>query len=319
MGYNCSESSILYSNCMAPSWYESEYNNGWDETLNFWYLGKQQSIFTTDASCYGYRIVMKRTSQTTLTTQSMKYSRWLVGSSDMLYKCQNASNYDGVSATNNAFWIETNNAVVQIKFAPLFMFTDVGSYNINCKYDFTIVGYRTKAEYTSAMNGIQQELQNQTQEMEQQTEEMQQQTEELKEQTNTQKGMLSKITEFFNGFFDNLVNSVIGLFVPSSEELGSIFQQFDDFFSRKFGFLYFPIDVLTDFVTIMAKDSNECSLTFPGFSVMGYTVWEPITYDLSENPIVMDVSSACQMVSGIAIIFWFIGYVDKKFNSITRG
>lgn len=284
----------------------------------FWYLGKMASIFTSDPQYYGYRVVMERTAKTTISYSNCSKSRWILGTVTDLLSGANVGNYDDVEAQKVAFWVPTNYAQVQIRLAPLFRFTthetgaSLGSYNINASYKFSIIGYKSESEYSSAMNGIQQELQNQT-------EEMQQQTEELKEQTTAQKGMLSKITEFFNGFFDNLKNSVIGLFVPSSEELGSIFQRFDDFFSEKFGFLYYPIDVLTDFVSLMTTQTNEASITFPGFSIMGYEVWSSQTYNFGRVTIIQEICGYVRTGTGVIIVLAFLGYVDKKFNLITRG
>lgn len=328
--YNNTESRINIGNTYLPDSYSYDFEfDEYDEVFSaeddlFWYLGSMASIFTTDSQYYGYRVVMERTSKTSISYSNCVESRWVLGTATDLMSGANVGNYDGVEAERVAFWIPSNHSQVQIRLAPLFRFSthetssSLGSYTINALYSFTIIGYKTEAEYGNAMNNIQNELQNQTQEMQNQTQEMEEQTGELKEQTSTQKGMLSKMTEFFGGFFDNLVDSVIGLFVPSSEEMSAILSRFNTFFEETFGVLFYPFTVLGRCINYLITCDHHTSAMFPSFSIMGYKVWDNIYFDLTSIPIVATIFGYVRTGMGVAITFAFINYMrnffDKRFG-----
>lgn len=139
----------------------------------------------------------------------------------------------------------------------------------------------------------------------------------LQEQHETQKGIFSKITEFFGSFFQNLIDSVIHLFVPTAEEMGEIFDRLNTFFEEKFGFLYYPFDILIRLFDVCTSNAGTTLITFPGFSIMGYQIWEDIEVDLL-NSISMNVFSYVRIATGILCLFWFINYLrdyfDKRFG-----
>ena len=145
--------------------------------------------------------------------------------------------------------------------------------------------------------------------------EQKEQTEEMKEQTETQKGMLSKMSEFFGGFFDNLKNAVIGLFVPSKEEMGSLFDRLMEFFNDTFGFLFYPFDFIVRLVELFLTSTNDnTSIVFPGFSIMGVQVWETMEIDLAQYEVTRELFGYVRMVTGAIISFGFIEYLRKYFD-----
>lgn len=142
----------------------------------------------------------------------------------------------------------------------------------------------------------------------------QEQLKEDKEQTETQKGIWGSIKEFFGGFFQNLINSVISLFVPSSDEMSDLFGQLNDFFSEKFGFLYAPFDYLIQLIGVFTSSSGTTGLTFPGFSLMGHEVWAEQTYDIASDSVAGQVLEYVRIGTGVLLAGWFIMYLQDFFK-----
>ena len=110
-----------------------------------------------------------------------------------------------VTSSSFTAWVTTDNSIQAVHMAPYFHFTSYdyvegsdydsscGTYKINCKYTVTYTGYKTVADYTSAMSNIQSELENQSTELETQTQELETQTSELKKQN-------TKLDNLMNGY-----------------------------------------------------------------------------------------------------------------------
>lgn len=134
------------------------------------------------------------------------------------------------------------------------------------------------------------------------------------EQLETSKGILGKITDFFDGFGD----MITGLFVPSKEEMGELFEQLRQFFSDKFGFLFYPFDILIELVDVFLNGNGSTSIVFPGFAIMGYQIWNDISFDLTQYPMIVDIFGYVRLVMGAILAFGFINYLrnffDKRFG-----
>lgn len=138
---------------------------------------------------------------------------------------------------------------------------------------------------------------------------------EIAEETKeTTKGIFGSIKEFFGSFFDNLIESVIGLFVPSTEEMGDLFGQLNDFFSDRFGFLYAPFDYMIQLLGVFTSSTGTTGITFPGFSIMGYEVWPDITYDLASEPLVGDILGYVRIGTGVLLAGYFIMFLQDFFK-----
>lgn len=165
---------------------------------------------------------------------------------------------------------------------------------------------------------IEQQTEEITGALEEQKEIQQGQLEQAQEQTETQKGIFESIKEFFGSFFQNLIDSVVGLFVPSSEEMSELFNRLNDFFAETFGFLYYPFDFIIDAFNIFLEADSETGLTLPSFSIMGYEVWGDITYDITSEPIVGEIFGYVRMGTGAMLAMWFVNYLrnffDKRFG-----
>lgn len=140
------------------------------------------------------------------------------------------------------------------------------------------------------------------------------QKEQAKEQTETQKGIFNSIKEFFAGFFQNLIDSVVHLFVPTSEEMSGLLEQLNQFFSDTFGFLYAPFDYFIQLVNVFLSADAGTGLTLPGFSIMGHEVWADQTYDLSSDPLVGQIFGYVRTGTGVLLACWFIMYLQNFFK-----
>ncbi len=138
------------------------------------------------------------------------------------------------------------------------------------------------------------------------------------EQNETSKGILGAIKDFFGSFFGNLIDSVVSLFVPSADEMSDLLDRLNEFFSNTFGFLYYPFEILIDFLNVFIDSSAETELTFPSFSIMGHEVWSEQRYDLSSDTLAGKVFSYVRIGTGallaVAFILYFREFFDKRFG-----
>lgn len=328
--YNNSELNCWEGNTYLPwnsnmefstngSFYNQEYNV-------FWYKGKQVKLFDSEAQYYGYQVKVTRTSSTKCTYDNADANFWAIGTAGQLLNGENRGGV--VTSTLFTAWVPTENSIQAVHMSPFFHFTSYdytedmpdgttefdslcGEYEINCKYTVTYTGYKTVAAYTSAMSNIQAELETQTTELEEQTA-------EIKEQTKTQKGILTKITDFFGSFFQNLIDSVVGLFIPDKEDMVDLFERLNTFFANTFGFLYYPFDFIVDAFNIFLTADSDTGITFPGFTIMGYEVWKSMKYDIQSQTVVNTILNYVRMGTGAMLAMWFVNYLrnffDKRFG-----
>lgn len=146
----------------------------------------------------------------------------------------------------------------------------------------------------------------------------QDQLEVEQEQAETTKSIFEKITDFFGSFFENLINAVIGLFVPGEEEMAELFNQLNDFFADKFGFLYYPFELLTKVFNVLMTDSTTTAMTFPGITVLGYELCPAMEIDIAQNELVGDIFGHIRMITGGTMCFAFVNYLRTKFDKTVK-
>lgn len=142
-----------------------------------------------------------------------------------------------------------------------------------------------------------------------------QHTEQIMGEVNeTSKGIFGAIKDFFGSFFQNLIDSVIGLFVPSTDEMSDLLGQLNDFFSDTFGFLYAPFDYLIQLVGVFTSSTGGTGLTLPRFSILGQEVWGDQTYDIASDPVAGKVLEYVRIGTGVLLGGWFIMYLQDFFK-----
>lgn len=106
--------------------------------------------------------------------------------------------------------------------------------------------------------------------------------------------------------------------MPTTEEMGDLFNRLNDFFSDTFGFLYYPFDFIVDAFNIFLEADSETGLTIPAFSIMGYEVWSDMTYDIASDSLVGSIFGYVRMGTGAMLAMWFVNYLrnffDKRFG-----
>lgn len=137
---------------------------------------------------------------------------------------------------------------------------------------------------TEIAQGQLEESKKQTEIAEGQLEESKKQTEIAEEQAETSKGILSSITDFFGSFFDNLIEMIKHLFIPSSDELMEFLDEVNEWFGDRLGFIWYPFDLAIDMVAAFAFGEASSTFTVPSFSlnILGdsYVIWQPFEVDL---------------------------------------
>lgn len=75
-----------------------------------------------------------------------------------------------------------------------------------------------------------------------------------------------------------------------------------------------PVTVVGDLVGALRSDGST-GLTFPSFSLMGYTLWPSYTFDLNvikeKFPVLYN---ALHLITGIMVVGWFIRYLWRKWH-----
>lgn len=127
-------------------------------------------------------------------------------------------------------------------------------------------------------------------------------------------GIFASITDFFGSFFDNLFNSIVSLFVPSDDTMADLFDQLNQFFAERFGFLYAPFDYMIRLCKVFTSSTGSTALTFPGFSIMGEQVWADQTYDLASDKLVSTILEYVRTGTGILLAGYFIMYLQHFFK-----
>lgn len=106
--------------------------------------------------------------------------------------------------------------------------------------------------------------------------------EEIPEE-NVNQNIFSVITNFFGGFFRNLLNTIKTAIIPESADLLALLQDMNDWFSERFGFIWYPFDLAIDIVAAFALGEPDSKITVPEFTINilgGIKLWDAFVVDL---------------------------------------
>lgn len=142
-----------------------------------------------------------------------------------------------------------------------------------------------------------------------------------KEQNDISKGIFDKIADFFASFFSNLMDSIKGLFIPEDGFFSDYFSRLNDFFNKKLGILYTPIDVFVRILTSV-KDLKRgtYAFEFPGLS-WGDTVIIPkqsLTFFkiFRYNNALASISHYARLIIDYALIISVLNLLYHKLKEI---
>lgn len=100
---------------------------------------------------------------------------------------------------------------------------------------------------------------------------------------NVEQNIFSVITNFFGGFFRNLLNTIKTAIIPESADLLALLQEMNDWFSERFGFIWYPFDLAIDIVAAFALGEPDSKITVPEFTINilgGIKLWDAFVVDL---------------------------------------
>lgn len=118
-----------------------------------------------------------------------------------------------------------------------------------------------------------------------------------------------------------IIDGLKGLFIPSDEYFKTYFDDLYSYFSDRFGFLSFPIDLLVRLIDLFANSSDrDCILTLPSFEISGEQLISEASFNLTEfleNDFSL-VLSSIRMVTSIGLIMAFVSLCQTKWNEVMR-
>lgn len=102
-------------------------------------------------------------------------------------------------------------------------------------------------------------------------------------QENVEMNIFQSIQNFFSGFFRNLMNTIKSAVVPESGDVLALLQEMNDWFSERFGFIWYPFDLAIDIVGAFALGEADSKFTVPALTINilgGIKLWDSFEADL---------------------------------------
>lgn len=141
------------------------------------------------------------------------------------------------------------------------------------------------------------------------------------EQINADRENTDQITNAVEKHGNFIIEGLKSLFIPSDEYFKTYFDDLYAWFSERFGFLSFPIDLLIRVVDLFVGSSDrDCVLTLPPVSIMGEELIPETAFNLSE---LLDshfpfVLVAIRTVTSIMLIMAFVQLCESKWEEVMR-
>ena len=129
----------------------------------------------------------------------------------------------------------------------------------------------------------------------------------------------SKVEQAVEKHGNFIIDGLKGLFIPSDEYFKTYFDDLYEYFSDRFGFLSFPIDLLSRLVDLFVNSSDvDCVLTLPGFEISGEQVWTDQSFNLTEfmETNFSFVLTAIRTVTSVYLIMAFVDLCREKWNEV---
>lgn len=294
-------------------------------------LGRK-NLVRSDTSAYAYKVTIDRTDVSASIGPEVYWMLYACGTYTELLNlsCEFGPAVTSGSPGNWSFWVVTENSEKTLSLGVVCCFHEtfeaeefdgVPAYDVNFSLDVSVTPY-TRDEYENAMleqQVITNDKLGEANALQEEANTLQEEANTLQEEANeTSRGILSSITDFFGSFFQNLIDSVISVFVPDSETMKGLFDELNQFFSDTFGFLYYPFEFLIQAFDVFLNSDSSTGLTFPSFSLMGYEVWGEQTYDLGSDELTGNIFSYVRLGTGALLSLAFVNYLrnffDKRFG-----
>lgn len=131
----------------------------------------------------------------------------------------------------------------------------------------------------------------------------------------------SKVEQAVEKHGNFIIEGLKGLFIPSDEYFKGYFDDLYTFFSDRFGFLSFPIDLLQRLADLfLNSDDVDCVLTLPSFEISGEQLLTEQSFNLTEflETNFSMLLSALRIVGDCIIIGAFVNLCSKKWDEVMK-
>ncbi len=129
----------------------------------------------------------------------------------------------------------------------------------------------------------------------------------------------SKVTTAIESHGNFIIEGLKKLFIPSDEYFKAYFDDLYGWFSERFGFLSFPIDLLLEVIDIFVNSSQtDCVLVLPSFTIMDNLLWPEMSFNLTEflDTNFSFVVVAIKTVTSIYLVMAFVQLCEEKWNEV---
>lgn len=118
-----------------------------------------------------------------------------------------------------------------------------------------------------------------------------------------------------------IIEGLKGLFIPSNEYFSTVFNDLNDFFKDKFGFLYTPVDLLIRFINLFSSANAEFTgIPFPELSWDGHVLLEAQTvqFDILQLDAFKNVQQKLYFLTDLMMIGALLALIHKKFEEVMQ-
>lgn len=236
---------------------------------------------------------------------------------DLRFVVSELSGYSSIFVGCRVSYICTINSTID--FEPVLTTSWSGSY-INF-YAQDLGKSSSIGDVVGAVNGVT-DSQNQGNSIAQEGNQIAQEGNDIAQDTaNTTHSIFDKISDFFGGFFDGIINALKSLFIPDDEFFSDFFTRLNDFFSEKLGALYTPIDLFVRLLqAIQSASSGSAGIPFPGLKWQDTYLIEPQTVNLQSIADDFDgLQDKIYFVTDVIMVGAVIWLLQSKLREVLKG
>ena len=236
---------------------------------------------------------------------------------DLRFVVSELSGYSSIFVGCRVSYICTINSTID--FEPVLTTSWSGSY-VNF-YAKDLGKSSSIGDVVGAVNGVT-DSQNQGNQIAQEGNQIAQEGNQIAQDTaNTTHSIFDKISDFFSGFFDGIINALKSLFIPDDEFFSDFFTRLNDFFSEKLGALYTPIDLFIRLLqAVQNARAGNAGIPFPGLKWQDTYLIEPQTVNLQTIADDFDgLQDKIYFVTDVIMVGAVIWLLQSKLREVLKG
>lgn len=131
-------------------------------------------------------------------------------------------------------------------------------------------------------------------------------------------GIFGLLSNFFGGFFNNLGGMLKDLFIPTKDQLLSLFGELEEFFTEKLGFLWYPFDFAIEIAQAFGEGYADSSFTVPPIDIDilgGIHLYDGGTFDMDAT----GIFSYVRIFTSIVLSCATLGLAMNKWDEFIKG